>query len=327
MVFSLLSLSLLASCGGSGGGTVSPEAANSTSLYFPNAIQYEDANQVLQESAAMNVVFSDQNFTVSTVMYSYSNGSPSVIAKKDVVLDYSGNILSDTTDLSSLGSSVQTVEYTYDKDASGSTIKGTYDVDSNGTKTLQESEKIDYTSDGKISKITSFNGDISQPPASYTTFTYNASGQLIEKDIDADADPTTPQEKHTYTYDDKGNMASEVVDDPGTGTNNNYEYSYDDHGNMVLKSCYSWSAVYEDWNKNPDWTDAWYYVYDPVTGLPERLNYNKGSDATIEEYTNIAWIEYSAPSQASVLMKLSLEDIRGMFLSAQGAPSIPGLSN
>ena len=192
---------------------------------------------------------------------------------------------------------------------------------------MQESEKTDYTSDGKISKITSFNGDISQPPASYTTFTYNASGQLIEKDIDADADPATPQEKHTYTYDDKGNMASEVVD-PGTDTDKKmYEYSYDDHGNMVLKSCYSWSAVYEDWNKNPDWTDAWYYVYNTVTGLPERLNYNKESDATIEEYTNIAWTEYSAPSQASALTKLSLEDIRGMFLSAQGAPSIPGLSN
>ncbi len=331
LVFSLLFLSLLASCGGGGGSsTASPEETTNTSLYFPNAIQYEDANQVLKESATMDVVFSDQNFTVSTVMYSYTNGSPdtkTVIAKKDVVLDYTGNILSDTTDLSSLGSSLQTVEYTYDKDASGSTIKRAYDVDSTGTRTLSNSEKIDYTSDGKISKLTSFNGDISQPPASYTTYTYDASGNLIEEDIDADADPATPPEKHTYTYDDKGNMASEVVDDSGNNTYNKYEYSYDDHGNKVLKSCYSWNAEYEDWNKNPDWTDAWYYVYNTVTGLPERVNYNKGSDTTIEEYTNIAWMEYSAPSKASILLKLSLDDIRGMFLSAQGAPTIPGVSN
>jgi len=329
LVFSLLSLSLLAGCGGGGSGTASSEETKSTSLYFPNTIQYEDGNQVLQESATMDVVFSDQNFTVSTVMYSYSSGTPSVIAKKDVVLDYSGNILSDTTDLSSIYTSagIQKTEYTYSKDASGSTIKRAYNVDSNGTKTLSDSEEIDYTSDGKVSKLTTYNGDITQPPASYTTYTYDASGNLIEKDITDDADPSTPQEKHTYTYDDKGNMASEVVDVPGTDTYNEYEYSYDDHGNMVLKSCYSWDAVDEDWNQNPDWTDAWYYVYNTVTGLPESVSYNKGSGTTVEEYTNISWMEYSAPSQASSLPNLSLEDIMGMFLSAQGAPSIPGVSN
>jgi hypothetical protein len=331
LVFSLLLLSLLASCGGGGGSSkASPEEAKSTSIYFPNEIQYKDSNQVLQESATMDVVFSDQNFTVSTVMYSYTNGSSdtkTVIAKKDVTMDYSGNILSDTTDLSSLNAGVQKVEYTYDKDASGSTIRSTYDVDSTGTKTLQESEKIDYTSAGKISKLTTFNGDISQSPTGYTTYLYDASGNLIEKDIDPDADTATPPEKHTYTYDAKGSMASEVVDDSENNTYNKYVYSYDDHGNKVLKSCYSWNAEYEDWNKTPDWSDAWYYVYNTVTGLPERLNYNKGSDATIEEYTNIAWMKYSAPSQASTLLKLSVDDIRGMFLSAEGAPTIPGLSN
>jgi hypothetical protein len=327
LVFSLLSLSLLAGCGGGGSGTASSEETKSTSLYFPNAIQYEDGNKVLQESATMDVVFSDQNFTVSTVMYSYSNGTPSVIAKKDVVLDYSGNILSDTTDLSSLGSGVQIVEYTYEKDASGSTIKRAYDVDSNGTKTLSDSEEIDYTSDGKVSKCTYFNGDITQPPASYNTYTYNTSGQLVEEDIYADTDPTTPPETLTYTYDDKGNMASEVEDDPETDTNQKYEYSYDAHGNKVLESSYSWNTDNEDWNNNPDWTDAWDYIYNTVTGLPESVSYNKGNGTTVEEYTNISWMEYSAPSQASSLPNLSLEDIIGMFLSAQGAPSIPGVSS
>jgi hypothetical protein len=331
LVYSLLLLILLVGCGGGGGSSkASPEEIKTTSLYFPNTIQYEDSNQVLQESAVMDVVFSDQNFTVSTVMYTHSNGSPdtkSEIAKKIIILDYSGNILSDTTDLSSLGAGKQTTEYTYEKDTSGSTIKHTYDVDSNGTKTLGDLEIIDYTSDGKISKRTFFNRDISQPPASYTTYTYNASGKLIEEDIDSDADPATPQEKHIYTYDDKGNVANEEVD-PGTDTDKKlYQFSYDGHGNKVLKSCYSWNPVDEDWNKIPDWTDAWYYEYNSVTKLPERVNYNKGSDATIEDYTKISWTEYSAPSQASKLPELSLNDIKVMFLSAQGAPTIPGLSN
>jgi hypothetical protein len=263
-------------------------------------------------------------------MYAHKNGSPddkTVVAKKDLVLDYSGNILSDTTDLSSLGAGVQKVEYTYEKDASGSTIQLSYDVDDKGTRTLRNAEKIDYTGDNKISKRTSFNGDISLPPVSYTTFRYDAaSGKLIEEVLYTDADLATPQETHTYTYDDKGNMAGEVVDSPGTDSDKKYEYSNDDKGNMVLKSCYSWNAADEDWNNNPDWTDAWYYTYNTVTKLPERLNYNKGSDEAIEEYTIINWTEYSAPSQASELLKLSFDDIRGMFLSAQGAPTIPGLS-
>lgn len=307
LIFSLLTVCFLANCGGGGGnGSASSEETKNVNLYFPNAVQYEDGNEVLQESATMGVVFGDQNLTVSTSIYSNSNGSSdmkTLIAKKEVVLDYSGNVLSDETDIS-LNSSSQTVEYTYDKESTY-TIKKAYTV-INGVEstTPLSSEEIDYTSDGKVSKRIYFNGDnTGQSPSSYTTYTYNDSGQISEEDIYSDAaDLTTPTEKHIYTY--------------------------DNNGNKTLESSYSWNTGNKTWNNTPDWSDSWSYHY--TNGLPDGVQYWKGSGSAVgtpTEYTTIIWTEYSAPSQASSLQNLTIDDIEGMFLSSQGTPTVPGVSN
>ncbi|HVN71193.1 MAG TPA: hypothetical protein VMU10_04145, partial [Desulfomonilia bacterium] len=292
--------------GGGGGGKASGEEATTFDLSFPSELVYkspEGTQGTPKESAAMDVTFSDSSFTISTTMSSYSSdGSATPIIKKDVTMDYSGNLLSQKTDVAPFGSSVENLVCTYTTTGPGIVIKRTFSVSTNGTESIQSSEKSEYDFNGKVTLKTFFNGDVTGNPASISTYAYDKNGRVSEKTIDSDADSTTPNEKHTYTYDDKGRVTEEVIDsnDDGTPDTKN-DFVYDSNGNMTFTKSYSWDTTEQDWKSTSDWIDAWYYVY-PTSGstLPQRVSYNRGNlaDSSNLDYTDITWKTYPAPVKA-----------------------------
>jgi hypothetical protein len=311
---------LLASCGGSGGAhKVSSENVQTIELYLPSKIEYATidtptSHEKPLESVTVDAAFNDQDVHISTVMYDIdpnNSASATPIIKRDIIINYKGNVTSDRFDHVPFDINPEIKQYTYETDTLGNMIIRTF-INDSASKTPDGTEKDEYTATGLIAQRFYYAKDISDSPLSIVAYEYDSNNHNT-KEIHYDSgDMTKPAQTITFEYDDKGKIKSEITDTESDGTpDTRYVYTYDAQGYIILKSYYAYDNTQGQWIEDPSLTNAWYNHYDSE-GKPIRIDFNKGNSTTIENYTYITWKKYTAPAQASVLKDMDYEELKNI---------------
>lgn len=292
MMFGLAVLGalMLTGCGGSGGGSgtspATPEQVDGIRLSLPCLITYRDASgSTIIKTIALDVSFSDDGPKITAVMQERSSASESLtpVLSRTVVLDYTGRMLSEhITDLIHTGGESH-YKYTYSDD-SGAIVQRRYSIDAKGIATLVDTCATTTSTDGTTVMESAFAGDINSQLVQLIISTYS-NDRLVNRTID---------------FMDGLEKAIET-------------YSYNDQGYIKHYALFTYDTDNNDWPSAPDSTDSWSYTYDTTADMITDIQYNRGNDATIDEYIHIDWKSYTAPTMAASFKGQDFETLMCLF--------------
>ena len=194
------------------------------------SVSYADGRKVNYEYDKLGRMVSQSDETGKAAYYSYD-----AYGNLDKVTNHLGGLVVD-----------------YDFNRLGQLVKQT---NGNGTRTTWQ-----YALDGKVERITNYGHD--GTVSSYAAYSYNDDGLCTQKETEAGT--------WTYTYDDNGQLLSEVFTDLDGDVIQEISYTYDAMGNRISKTIDGETTTYT-YNKMNQIVSAndFDYIYDADGNLLE----------------------------------------------------------